>query len=112
MLNIINRQQFLVTANKKHWVSGIVKIGGGIVIPRTDITLFGQRLNNRFHIAGYLFGIESGIRYDAFKYFFMEYTVKGTWANYTNVLAIGSGKVNHSFYTLQNILLLGVQFPL
>ena len=112
MLNIIKRQQFLVAANKKHWVSGIVKIGGGIVIPRTDITLFGQRLNNRFHIAGYLFGIESGIRYDAFKYFFMEYTVKGTWANYTNVLAIGNGRVNHSFYTLQNILLLGVQFPL
>lgn len=112
MVNMVKRQHFLVSKNKKHWLSGIAKVGGGIVIPRTDVTLFGERLNNRFHIAGYIFGIESGLRYDAFKHFFVEYTAKGTWANYVNVLVIGSGKANHNFFTFENILLLGIQFPL
>lgn len=112
MLNMVKRQRLLVSKNKKHWLSAIVKAGGGIVIPRTDVTLFGQRLNTRFHIAGGIFGIETGLRYDAFKHFFLEYTAKGTWANYADVLLIGQGKANHHFYTLQNILLLGVQFPI
>lgn len=112
MLNVVKRQHFLVSKNKEHWLSGIVKAGGGIVVPRTDVTLFGERLNNRFHVAGYIFGIESGLRYDAFKHFFLEYTAKGTWANYRNVLVIGNGKANHNFYTFQNILLLGMQFSI
>lgn len=112
MLNMVKRQHLVESKNKKHRVSGIVKVGGGIVIPRTDVTLFGQRLNTRFHIAGGIFGIETGLRYDAFKHFFLEYTAKGTWANYADVLLIGQGKANHHFYTLQNILLLGVQFPI
>jgi hypothetical protein len=112
MVNMVKRHHFLVSKNKKHWLSTIIKAGGGIVIPKTDVTLFGQRLDNRFHIAGCIFGMETGIRYDAFKHFFIEYTAKGTWADYTNVLVIGKGKANHSFFTLQNILMLGFQFPI
>lgn len=112
MLNFIKRQNMLVSKQKKHWLSGIIKVGAGAVIPRTDITLFGEKLNTKFHLAGYIFGIEGGVRYDAFKYVFMEYTVKGSWANYANVLSIGKGEINHSFYTFENILLLGLQFPL
>lgn len=112
MVNFVKRQNFVKAKNKMHWLSGIIKVGAGIVIPRTDVTLFGERKDNRFHVAGYIFGLEAGLRYDAFKHFFLEYTAKGAWANYANVLSIGNGKINHSFYTFENILLLGVQFPL
>ncbi len=112
MLNGLKRQRFLVSANKKYWLSGIIKLGAGIVIPRTDVRLFGQRLDNRFHVAGYIAGIETGLRFDAFKHVFLEYTAKGTFANYTNVLVIGAGKANHHFWTFENILSLGVQIPL
>lgn len=112
LFNIVKRQRLLVSKNKMHWLSGIIKFGPGMVIPRTDVTLFGQRLNNRFHIAGYMAGLETGLRYDFFKHFFMEYTAKGSWSNYVNVLVIGAGKANHHFFTFENILLLGVQFPL
>ena len=111
MFNGIKRQRFLVSANKKYWLSGIIKLGAGIVIPKTDVTLFGQRLDNRFHIAGFITGVETGLRFDAFKHVFIEYTAKGTYANYLNVLVIGAGKANHDFWTFENILTLGIQVP-
>lgn len=112
MLNVMKRQRLLVSKNKKHWLSGIVKAGAGIVVPKTYVKLFGQEMDNRFHIAGYCAGIEAGFRYDAFKYVFLEYTGKGVYADYMDVLAIGSGKINHRFWTFENILVLGLQIPL
>nr|MBA3971987.1 hypothetical protein [Bacteroidota bacterium] len=111
MLNFMRRLQLFQSKNNKHKLSAIGKIGGGIVIPRTDVTLFGNRVDNRFHIAGYCAGTEVGIRYEAYKYFFMEYTGKGVFANYTKVLTVGSGEAHHYFWTFENILVLGVQIP-
>jgi hypothetical protein len=112
MLNIIKKQKLLATKNEKQLLAAVIKIGAGAVIPRTDVTLFGQRLNNRFHVAGYCAGVEAGLRYEAFKHIYLEYTAKGSFANYTNVLVIGNGKAHHYFWCLENILVLGLQFPL
>ena len=112
MLNFVKRQRLLVSKNKKHWLSGIVKVGAGPVIPRTDVILFGEPLNNKFHVAGYCMGVETGLRYDVYKYIYLEYTAKGAWANYTDVLVLGEGKAKHHFWTFENILVLGLQFPL
>ena len=112
MLNFIKRQHLAVSKKNMHHLSGIAKMGAGIVIPKTDVILFGQEMDNRFHIAGYCMGVEMGLRYDAFKYIYLEYTGKETFANYTNVLVIGSGKANHAFWTFENILVLGLQIPM
>lgn len=112
MLNIMKRQRLYASKNDKHWISVIGKVGAGPVIPRTQVTIFGQDLNNRFHIAGYCAGIELGLRYDAFKHIFIEYTAKGAYANFTNVLVLGSGKAHHHFWTAENILTLGFQFSI
>ena len=112
MLNFVKRQRLLVSKNKKHWLSGIVKVGAGPVIPRTDVILFGEPLNNKFHVDGYCMGVETGLRYDVYKYIYLEYTAKGAWANYTDVLVLGEGKAKHHFWTFENILVLGLQFPL
>lgn len=111
-INFMKRQRLLVSKNKKHWLSVVGKIGAGIVIPRTDVELFGERLNNQFHIAGYGVGAEGGFRYDAFKHIFLEYTVKTSFTNYVNVLTIGAGSAHHYFFTGENILILGIQFPI
>jgi len=111
MLNGVKRQQLLVSKDKKHWLSAIVKAGAGIVVPRTDVTMFGTQLNNRFHVAGYVVGANVGLRYDFLNYFFLESTVKVAFANYLNALAIGTGRINHSFFCGEIILLAGFQFP-
>lgn len=112
MLNFLKRQNLFTSANKKHWVSAIVKAGGGIVIPRTFVTMWGEESHNFWNIAGVCAGIETGFRYDVYKHIFLEYTAKGTYANYMDVLLIRSGRANHHFWAFQNILTLGLQLPM
>jgi hypothetical protein len=110
MGNFIKRKNFLHSGNNRHWLSAIVKTGFGIVIPKTDVTIFGNRLDNKFHVAGWITGVETGLRYD-FRHFFMEFTGKGTFADYSDVLVIGTGKANHHFWCAEAILNAGFQFP-
>lgn len=109
--NIIKQKKIFMSNSRKHWLSIVIKAGAGIVIPKTDVTLFGTRIDNRFHIAGWIAGAETGLRYD-FGHFFAEATMKGVYANYSNVLVIGTGKAHHRFGCFQAILNAGYQFSL
>lgn len=91
------RQYLLTKNNKRPLFTAVWKAGAGILIPKTDITLSGKRVDNRFHIAGYCVGAEGGGRWYFSKKWFLEGTAKTGFANYTNALAAGGGKVNHSF---------------
>ncbi|MGL5889486.1 MAG: hypothetical protein ACRC3B_06355 [Bacteroidia bacterium] len=94
-------------------VYGIAKLGGGIVIPRTDVTLFGNRVNNRFHIAGQIAGLETGLRIELFKYFWFEPTIKGVVANFSNVLAVGADeRISHRFGAFMVLAHAGFNIPL
>lgn len=110
LLNLVKRHKLLNSKNNRHHLSAIVKVGAGVGIPKTRVQMFGETLDNRFHIAGYVAALDAGIRYDS-RYFFVEYTGKGSFANYTNVLVCGEGKANHHFWTFENILTVGLQFP-
>jgi hypothetical protein len=112
MLNFLKKHNLHTSINKKHVLNVVGKIGAGVVIPKTAVSLFGERLDNVFHVAGYVTGMETGLRYEFGKYIFSEGTVKGTFANYTNVLTVGTGKANHTFFTAEFIISVGLQFPL
>lgn len=75
----------------------MVKAGIGFMIPKTDVTLFGKRLDNRFHLAGYMASVESGVKYYITHTFFLEGTAKAGFANYTNALTVEGGKAQHKF---------------
>lgn len=83
------KQHVLFTTKKKArpLVSYIWKAGAGINIPRTDFTWRGERLNNRFHVAGYNLGVEGGVRLYPLKKFFFEFTGKTGYVRYINALA-------------------------
>ena len=112
MINLLKKHKFFTSKNSQHVLNVVGKVGAGIVIPKTDVTLFGERLDNVFHVAGYVTGIESGLRYEFRKTLFTEVMAKGTFANYYNVLTVGTGKANHTFFTGEFIWTVGVQFPL
>lgn len=109
MANFIKRYCLYTSENKKHRLQLVMKAGAGIVIPKTDVTLFGQRLDNRFHIAGYVVGLDAGLRYDLFRYAFIETSLKGVFANYTNVLTVGDGRAHHHFFAGEYIFAAGFQ---
>jgi len=111
LLNALRKWR-IYTPGKLFQLSWVLKPGGGIVIPRTDVTLFGQHLNNDWKIAGYIFGIETGVRLEFLKYGVFELVTKGSYANYMNVFVMGkgNGKANHHFFTAQITASLGLKF--
>jgi hypothetical protein len=112
MLDLIKRHTFLKSSNKKHWLSYVLKPGLGFVFPRSDTKLFGNRINDQYHVAGIVAGIDGGLRYDFFKHFYLETSLKGAYANYMNVRLSGNGKAHQHFFSLEYIAILGLQFGL
>lgn len=102
----------LYQPSEKFRLSWVLKPGGGFVMPRTDVTLFGERLNNNWKIAGWIVGVESGIRAEFMKNGFFEFVGKGAYADYVNcfVLGKGRGKASHHFFARQLTATLGVRF--
>ena len=94
-----------------HRLDLMAKLGAGINIPRTDITWKGDRLNNKFHIAGYNISTEVGLQYYFSKRFFLEGTAKTGFVKYTNALAntnqFKNSFAKHSFGYIELIGLIG-----
>lgn len=111
MVNLLKRMNFLQSKNEKHWLSLVVKPGIGFVLPRTNSRVVGLHRDDSYHVAGYIAGMESGLRYDFLKNFFAELTLKGAYANYNDVLLYKNGRASQDWWSLQTILVAGVQFP-
>lgn len=94
----------------------VYKGGAGINVPRSDFTWKGQRLNNDFHVAGYNFSVEGGLRFYALKHLFIEGTGKTGYARYINALAntetMKGNRVTHGFAFLEGIATIGFEFAL
>jgi hypothetical protein len=98
---------FHTRKTKRPLLSAVTKLGAGIVIPRTDFTFEGKRLNNKFHVAGYVISAEAGFRFYPLKNLFLEATLKGGFANYLNALTIEGGTARHHFFYGEAIALIG-----
>jgi hypothetical protein len=111
MLNFIKRWK-LYQPSKNFNVGFVVKPGAGIVYPRTDVRMQGTRLNNKWHMAGWIVGLESGFRLEFLKNGVFEFMGKGSFADYRNVLVLGkgNGKANHHFFTGQLTMTIGATF--
>ena len=111
MMNFLKRWK-LYEPSKKFNVGFVVKPGAGFVYPRTDVTMLGTRLNNRWHIAGWVVGFEGGFRIEFLKHGVFELMAKGAYADYTRVLVLGkgNGNANHHFFAGQVTMTLGAYF--
>ncbi len=111
MLNAVRKWKLYEPSNLFQ-LSWVAKPGAGIVIPRTDVTLFGSHLNNDWKIAGYIVGFETGLRLEFLRYGVFELVTKGAYANYVNafVLGKGNGKASHHFYSAQLTASIGIKF--
>jgi hypothetical protein len=110
LLNYVSQHHLL--KHKKKQLNAIWKLGGGIVIPRSDVTIMGRELDNKYHVAGYIGGAEAGFRFYPTRKFFLEFTGKAGYANYMNALTVDNGKLSHSFYFAELIGLVGYDINL
>lgn len=84
----------------------LIKAGAGPVIPKTNSTVLGKHRDDRYHIAGYVVALETGLMYKFPKEFFFEWNVKAAYANYRRFL-IADGYGSQQWCALHFALLLG-----
>ncbi len=111
MFNIAKWLPITETKDKKFILNLLVKAGLGFVNPKTNSTILGIRRDDKYYLSGYVMGVESGLRFNAFKYIIATTTFKGVFANYNKFL-IHDGFGKHKFFSLQFNYMFGAQFPL
>jgi hypothetical protein len=108
MVNFLKRWK-VWEPSKKFNIGFVAKPGIGLVYPRTDVTMLGTRLNNNWHIAGWIAGVETALRIEFLRHGVFEFAAKGAYADYRKVLVLGAGggKANHHFFAGQLTMTLG-----
>jgi hypothetical protein len=111
MFNAVRRWT-LYQSSKYFRASLVLKPGAGFVYPRTDVTIFGERLNNNWHVSGWIVGVESGLRMEFRRNGFFEFVGKGAYADYMKCLVLGKGNgtASHKFFCAQLTATIGLKF--
>lgn len=82
----------------------------GAVIPRTDVRLFGEGLNNKFHLAGYGAGAQVGLFALVADRVFLRAQVRGGFIHLPGVLTTGKDgeRADQHFWFVEESVVLGV----
>jgi hypothetical protein len=110
LVNLIKRWNVWQHQDYRFALHAVAKYGIGFVFPRSDVTLFGVNRNDTYHVAGYVTGIDAGLRFNFFRNFFIDTSVKGCFANYNKVFLPGDGIAKQHFFAYEYILTAGLQF--
>jgi len=110
--SLLKRFTFFNSPASHHKLSLIAKVGGGLLVPKTQSVILGNERDGPFRVAGYVFTIGGAVRYDIYRYFFLEASTKGGYARYTHDKLYGDGIAKQHFFSLQFIMSAGVNIPL
>ncbi|CAN5351266.1 membrane protein [soil metagenome] len=112
MVNLVKRIK--IVKSKNFQLSAIGKVGAGPLISYTISTILGSVDNGHFHYHGWVAGTSVGLRFNIYKYFFIQSDIQGAFANYTNTElgADRQGLATHHFYSLQWIWAGGLNLTL
>ncbi|WP_167731807.1 hypothetical protein [Leptospira stimsonii] len=105
-------QPLWVSSNGENAFSFVSSVGGGPIIARSDVRLFGEGKNNHFHASGYgVSGYVAG-RTDLYKSFFFEFGAKGGYIDLPNIFTTGRSKdrASQNFGFLEIMVFGGVNF--
>ena len=112
MVSVVKRSTFFEPPNKNHKLSGLFTAGAGILVPKTDSRILGNHNDGPFRYSGIVFAASAGLRYEFFKYFYVEPSIKGAFADYTNAKVYLQGRAQHHFFSVQYIVAAGLNLPL
>ncbi|MCC6599771.1 MAG: hypothetical protein IT223_03760, partial [Crocinitomicaceae bacterium] len=83
---IEQRIPFLQSPDKKHILAINGAVSLGVLVPWTDFTFFGQRYLNKLHLSGYGVSAGVGVRYEFFKWFFIQGNAQLGWTNLPDIM--------------------------
>lgn len=112
MVSAVKRVSLLNYASGAPRLSGVVTAGAGILYPKTDSTILGNHNDGPFRYSGIVVGASAGLRYTVFKYLYIEGSLKGAFADYTNAKVYLQGRAKHHFFSIQYVYAAGLSIPI
>jgi len=88
-------------------------IGAGLVVPRTDVRLFGVGENNYWNVAGYGISVKAGLKFYVTKGLYLQNTTKLGTTKLTSIHTTGRNdldKASQNISYVQNFFAVGYQF--
>src|SRR5258708_2444928 len=103
MVNIVKKTKLIGSRNGHHVLNSLVKGGAGILLPKTESVIMGGFNDGPYKVAGWVVGASVNLRYDVFKYFFLEASAKGCFADFVAAKLLNDGKASQHFFSVQYI---------
>lgn len=113
-----NRFQNLVQFNRFSKVNIDLNVLGGLgvgmLLPKSNVMLFGENRNDTFHVAGYGMSAKVGLNLTIYDYFFIQSEFKGGYINMPDIITSTNNdyKADQDFFYLQLNFVLGAIFPI
>lgn len=88
-------------------------LGIAAMIPRTDVHVIGDGINNKFHLAGYGLSVKTGVRIEFFQNFFMLVQLRSGFINLPDILLNDNvpQRADQHFIFLEYFFTAGMTFP-
>lgn len=102
-----------VSENGKRYLTMETGVGVGLLVPRTDVRLFGVGDNHYWNIAGYGAAAKVGLQYHFNKWLYLQTSMKAGWTDLNNIRTTGRNnidKASQSITFLENYWVLGFRF--
>jgi hypothetical protein len=113
MVSVVKRfPLFRGKYNRVYRLSVLTKAGIGGLVPKTDSYIMGNHNDGPFRLSGFVVGVSGALRYDFYRFFYVEGSIKGAFADYTSAKVYEKGRANHTFFSLQYIWSGGINIPL
>ncbi len=87
--------------------------GAGVMLPRSDVHLFGVGKNNYWNLAGYGISAKAGLKYYILKHIYLQNSTKVGWTDLSHIHTTGRNdidKASQKISYLENFTVLGFQF--
>jgi hypothetical protein len=112
MANILKKS--VLAQNKTFELSWLNKVGAGVLYSFTISTVLDNYDGGHFKPQGYVLGINTGLRLDIYKYFFLQSMAQGAFAHYlsTELGADHMGRLQHHFMSGAFALEFGFNLPM
>lgn len=96
------------------WITWNSGIGSSLVITKTDVRIFNEGIDNRFHLSGYAFFLKTGPRIEFWKWVAIGLDWKAGYVNLPSVLIENDAdkRAKHHFYYVEYYGYLSLQLPL
>ena len=111
-------EQLWISKNGKHVLSALGAIGGGVVVPDSDVDVLGyapkhdmETGKKSYHLAGYSGSALVGLEFTFFKNFFLQGRLKAGYINLPDILTtVEGGRASQHFSFLESMLVVGYSY--